>query len=195
MAHEESTVVPIGEPLVPRKGVLRFVDIVFGPKATVWEIGVALLTGVFGAAAICWYANSARLEWNDLQYAVAAVIAFDIFGGAVANLTISAKRWFHRAGQGRWQILAFVAVHLLHFLLVAWLFRHSDWRFLIAFYGLLIVGTTVVLMTASHLQAPVAMAIVCIAVAVANFCFSATPGFEWFVPLIFIKLVLGHAAR
>lgn len=172
---------------------MGLVDIIFGPTATVWEIGLALVAGLFGAATICWYVATTKLEWTSLQYVVAAVIAFDIFGGAVANSTISAKRWFHRPGQGQLAILAFVAVHLLHFMLVGCLFRSMDWTFVLATYSLLMAATVVVLNTPCTLQKPVAVLFICIAVATTSFYFSPTPGFDWFVPLIFIKLVLGHA--
>ncbi len=68
-----------------------------------------------------------------------------------------------------------------------------DWTFVLATYSLLMAATFVVLVTPGYLQRPVAVIFICIAMAMTSFCFSPTPGFDWFVPLIFIKLVLGHA--
>ncbi len=86
--------------LRPRRGPIGLVDIIFGPGATGWEVGLALVAGLFGAATTCWYAATTKLEWTSLQYAVAAVIAFDIFGGAVANSTIRRKAVVSSAGPG-----------------------------------------------------------------------------------------------
>ena len=179
---------PIEHQLRPRRGAIGLVDIIFGPGATAWEIGLALVAGLLGAMTTCWYAAMTKLEWTSLQYAVAAVIAFDIFGGAVANSTLSAKRWFHRPGHGRLAIIAFVAVHMLHFVLVGCLFRSMDWAFVLTTYCLLMAATIIVLGTPGYLQRPVAVFFICFAVAMTSFCFSPTPGFNWFVPLIFIKL-------
>ena len=64
---------------------------------------------------------------------------------------------------------------------------------MLVFYGLLMTATIIVVTTARYLQMPVAVMFLCLAVTLMSFCFSPTPGFEWFVPMIFVKLVLGHA--
>ena len=89
--------------LRPRRGPIGLVDIIFGPGATGWEVGLALVAGLFGAATTCWYAATTKLEWTSLQYAVAAVIAFDIFGGAVANSTMAQSGGFIGRARDDWR--------------------------------------------------------------------------------------------
>ncbi|MFZ0613588.1 MAG: hypothetical protein WAM73_15220 [Desulfobacterales bacterium] len=55
------------------------------------------------------------------------MLAFDIVGGVTTNATSSAKRWYHRSGQTALNHMGFIALHLLHIFLVAWLFRKLDY--------------------------------------------------------------------
>lgn len=110
----------------PRRGLAGVLDRFIGPGATRAE--VALQFGVPGLAAIAApiYASQVVTAWSWLQYSVCCILAFDIAGGVITNATSTAKRWYHRAGQGFKQHLGMVCLHLLHLLIVSSLYLAFD---------------------------------------------------------------------
>lgn len=178
----------------PGKGLIGSLDRFIGPGATRAEIALELGVAFVAAIAVPAYALWAGLGWSWLQLAVAAVLAFDIAGGVATNATASAKRWYHREGQGFWQHFAFTAVHL-HPLIVAWLFLGMDWAFFGIVYGYLVLAAAAVLLTPLYLRRPVALTLYCGGLAVGLYALSPTPGLEWFVPLFYLKLLVSHILR
>jgi hypothetical protein len=176
----------------PRTGIAGYWDRFVGPGATDSELLLAFLGALAAAAAVPLYARTAGIPWTALQYAVAAFLAFDLVGGVVTNATQSAKRWYHRPGQGTRDHLAFVAVHGLHIALATWLFRGADWFFFLLVYGGLLLGAVIVLTVPLYLQRPVALLCVCVAFFLGLYGVAPTPGLEWFVPLLFLKLLVSH---
>ena len=96
------------------KGLGRVVDELIGPGATRAEIVLVFVVGIIGGCAVIAYQYVVGLGWDLLQLIVGAIIAFDIAGGVIANATSTAKRWYHREGQGFKQHFGFVVVHFIH---------------------------------------------------------------------------------
>ncbi|NTU63693.1 MAG: hypothetical protein HGB05_09910, partial [Chloroflexi bacterium] len=115
--------------------------------------------------------------------------------GVVTNATSSAKRWYHRAGQSARQQLQFVALHVIHLVIVAWLFRSGDWLFAIVFSIYLLLSAIVITRTPLYLQRPLALGLTCVAIVMGLVVFAPTPGLEWFIPLLFLKLLVSHVLR
>ena len=179
----------------PRKGLIGEWDKFIGPGATraeLWlELGSALVAGV----ALVAYALVQDLGWSGWQLLVAGLLALDLMGGVVTNATTAAKRWYHREGQGLPQHIGFVAVHVVHLFLVAWLFRGMDWTFLLVMYGYLLVASFVILRVPLYLQRPVALLWLCGVVAINHYVFAPVAGLEWFLPVFFLKLLVSHLLR
>ncbi len=176
----------------PRKGVAGYWDRFIGPGASGTEQMLILASSALAALAVVYFARTGRWGWSLGQYLIAALLALDIVGGIVTNATSSAKRWYHREGQGFWQKFGFVALHVLHIFLVAWLFRGFDVVFLVAFSLLLLASALVVLAVPLYVQRSVALLHVCVAMFVSLYLFSPTKGLEWFIPFLFIKLLVSH---
>jgi hypothetical protein len=107
----------------PRSGFAGALDKFFGPGTTGAE---AWIEGVFcigAGVAMPLYAYLNGFEWSLVQYILAAWLAFDMVGGIITNATSSAKRWYHRPGQGFKEHFNFIALHIGYLFLVAWLFR------------------------------------------------------------------------
>ena len=179
----------------PRSGWRGEFDRFMGPGATraefMLEFGYALLGGV----AMLVYALTSSPQWSIIQIGVAVLLAFDIAGGVVTNATSSAKRWYHRAGQSARQQLQFVALHVIHLVIVAWLFRSGDWLFAIVFSIYLLLSAIVITRTPLYLQRPLALGLTCVAIVMGLVVFAPTPGLEWFIPLLFLKLLVSHVLR
>ncbi len=179
----------------PRKGFLGEIDKFLGPGATSAELWIQTIFTLGATVALLLYARAAELNWTPLQLGLAALLALDMAGGITTNATSAAKRWYHRAGQGFRQHVGFVALHLVHIFLVAWLFRALDWTFFAVFAAYLLAATVLILKTSLYLQRPVAFGLFGIAILLNQYAFTATPGLEWFVPLLFFKLLVSHLLR
>jgi hypothetical protein len=179
----------------PRSGFAGALDKFFGPGTTKAE---AWLQGVFSIAAgiaMPLYAHLNRLDWTVFQYILATWLAFDTVGGIVTNATSSAKRWYHRDGQGFKEHFGFIAFHTVYFFLVAWLFRSKDWTYFVVLTATLLLVAFIVLKAALYLRRPLAFGIVVIVFIINFYGFTLTAGLEWFVPFLFIKLIVSHALR
>ncbi len=148
------------EPPETRGGVAGALDRLIGPGATPAELWLVLLCAVLTALILPIHAVVYEdAAWGAVQVLLAGLLAFDLAGGVTANATSSAKRWYHRSGQGLAQHLGFVLIHGVQIFLVAWLFRSMDWPFFAAVYGYLIAASVVILASPLYLQRPVAMSL------------------------------------
>ena len=183
------------DPPQPRRGLLGEWDKFVGPGQTRAEFWLILIPSVVAALGVAAYAHFQVLHWNGLQYAVAMLMAFDLTGGIVCNATTAAKRWYHRPGQGPVLHVGFIAVHIVYFLLVAWLFRGMDWLYFAVFSVLLLGFSLVALAVPLYLQRAVTLLLYATVLLVAFFGFSAITGLEWFIPLLFLKLLVSHLPK
>lgn len=179
----------------PRAGWRGAFDRFVGPGQTdaeMWlQLAIAGSAGVLLPALALWRG----VGWTWLQVLLAGLLALDMTGGVVTNASAPAKRWYHRAGQGARAHLSFVALHLVQIALVAWLFRAGDWLWLgaVALYLLLAAGLIVT--APLYLQRPLAFGLLALALAVEPFLLTPTPGLAWFVPLLYLKLLVSHLLR
>lgn len=177
--------------LEPRAGLAGFVDRITGPGATrtelVLQFGIAF--GAAGAAA-AWYAvTEGGSPWLIV---LAAVFGFDQGGGVVTNATATAKRWFHRPGQGFVEHLGFVLLHIVHIAVISFLAMDAEWRYLAGASAVLVVGALVILLTPGRLKRPVAMAVYAVVLVSHRGFLPIPPGFEWFTSVFFLKLFVCH---
>lgn len=178
--------------LAPRSGAAGWLDRLAGPGATRAELALQFIPAVIAAIVAPLYAVTLDVDWNGLQLAVIAFLGFDLVGGVPANATGAAKRWFHRPGQGWRQQLGFVVLHLVHIAAVAMLFRTGDVYYFGIVGGYLLVAAILILATPLYLQRPVGVGLYALALIGGEYLFSSTPGLEWFLPLLFLKLLVCH---
>lgn len=135
------------------------------------------------------------------RLALLVFFAFDIGGGAVANMLNSSKRFYHgnlKPGEGTATRLAknptaFAAVHVHP--IVAALAFHGSVVNGVVWYVLLQAGVAVTLALPLYLRRPGATAIVLLALLGSQSLLPLAPGLEWFIPCLFIKIVLGHTVQ
>lgn len=177
---------------MPRPGLSGQLDRFIGPGATAAEMVLQFVPAVAAAIAAPTYAMTLPIEWTPLQLGLIAVLGFDFVGGVLTNATAAAKRWYHRPGQGWRQHLGFVLLHLVHIGLVALLFRGSDWSFFAGVSGYLLGASMLILSCPLYLQRPIALGLYVVALLGDRYCVTTTPGLEWFLPLLFLKLLVSH---
>jgi len=179
----------------PRTGWRGGLDRFIGPGATNAELWLQFLPTAAATIAAPIYAASIDVGWHWTLYFLCAVFALDLVGGIATNATSSAKRWYHRPGQGFAQHFRFVLMHLLHPVLIAWLFRGGDWWFAFAVGGYLVLAAAAILLTPLYLQRTVALLLLTLALVIEPHLFDPTPGMEWFVPAFFVKVLVSHLLR
>lgn len=179
----------------PRKGLLGEWDTFVGPGATRAEVILITAFGLLSAAALFFYERTGNLGWCDRCLIFALLLAFDLGGGVIANATSATKRWYHRPGQTFKDHLSFIAFHAVHLFVVAYAFRWQDWLWGGVFFALLIGSTLILEAVPTYLQRPIATGLFIIALLVNLYILPPTPGMEWFIPVFFLKLVIGHLVQ
>jgi len=175
----------------PRHGLAGALDRLTGPGAELFE--VVLQFGVALTASVAAWFRYRSVGSGPLWLAgLAAFLAFDIAGGVVTNATAPAKRWFHREGQGFPEHFRFQALHLVHIALLAFLFAPGDWLLFTLLSAALIGCSVVILVTPRYLKRPASMALYGAAVVILPLAVSTPSGMEWFIPLFYLKLLVGH---
>ncbi len=135
------------------------------------------------------------------QIALLALFAFDIAGGAVANMLNSCKRLYHSPARPEdgpvlralKNARVFTALHV-HPLAIAWAFGGSLSAGVI-WYLLLQVSVRGVLAAPLYLRRALATAVTMLATAGAQLVLPLGPGLDWVIPALFLKMVLAHAVR
>ncbi|MEU4547690.1 hypothetical protein [Nonomuraea dietziae] len=168
---------------------MTMTDRLIAPGATRGEVVVSFGTAFAGAALSVALAVGAGLP--ALAVGVIAVVAFDLYGGAVVNATRSAKLWFHRPGRTAKHHLGFVAIHVQPFIL-AWAVPGFGWTAAAVVYGSALTAALAVTATPPPLHRPVAFAATALALIWTTSLVSVPDAVAWFAPLLLIKLLLAH---
>ena len=176
-------------------------DFLAGTGATRAERALAWAAGLLGAGLYAYFFLKGSYAWAWWQYALAAILAFDVAGGVVANSLNSCKRFYHtpplpdepRAAFFFKNHLFFTALHL-HPLVIALVF--DGWlAFGLFWYAALLVAARIVLKTPLYLQRPTAFLLILLALLINAYGIAPVPGFEWFIPALFLKIIYGHLVR
>lgn len=177
----------------PREGWRGGWDRLVGPGATLAEQAGTLAAGGAGALGVASYAVLQQLPWTWWEYGIASLITLDVVGGVFANATPSAKRWYHRVGQGGRQHFGFLALHGVHIVLVASIFSQSVVMYSLVAYGYLLLAGIATLIVPIILQRSMGQLAASGAVFLSFWGLPEIPGWEWFLPTLTLKLVVGHA--
>ena len=135
------------------------------------------------------------------QWAVFVFFAYDIGGGAVANMLNSCKRFYHtraKPGEGAFiraakNVRVFTVIHV-HPIVAAALLGGSVAN-AVAWYVLLQFAVWLVLVAPLYLRRPLATLLTVLAIIAAASLLPLGTGLEWFIPCLFIKMVMGHAVQ
>ncbi|MCZ8282146.1 MAG: hypothetical protein O9286_07865 [Aquidulcibacter sp.] len=160
------------------------------------------LVWVAALALFAWTATAgASHSWSWWQWAIAAFLAMDIGGGAVANCLNSAKRFYHAPpaltddtlSKLARRPLVFAAIHI-HPVIAALAFSPAMLAASIGWFVALFIGSALVRAVPLFLARPVAALVVTGAIVVSSRT-GFIVGLEWLPGVLFLKIVLGHMVR
>ena len=173
-----------------------------GTGSVLSEQLVFWIAGLLGAALMIVLARGGWVLWNWWRTGLAAVIAFDLIGGAAAAALNSSKRFYFSAAKqnerGPLRLLKtgyYLPLISVHPILVYLIYRSPQAWMGFAIY--LVVGAIAIGVRKAplFLARPIAVTAVLTAIVTSFYFIDAPPGFEWMLPVLVIKLVLGHAVR
>ncbi len=174
-------------------------DYLFGPDATRLEKGGVLLAALFSGSAVAAFWLCEQPGWPLWVLLVTVAVAADLGGGVVANFLPSCKRFYHQQPslEALWwekallNPLVFSALHIYPILIWA---IHSDVQVRVGvLWYLLLLGFTIILRgTPDNLKRPAAGLIVLAVLLLNALALPSPAGLSWFIPALFIKLVLAH---
>jgi hypothetical protein len=177
-------------------------DLAVGTQATTTEKILGWTAGFIGVIAIAFYSWKNNLDWTSLQYIIAVIIVYDVVGGAVANSLNSCKRFYHSSLQTfehsyvklAKNHLFFSLIHI-HPLIISLVFSSASWFYGFFWYLILQISVVTVTKTPLYLQRPVSMLIIVTALLINGYFISSPTGFEWLIPVLFLKIVYGHTVK
>jgi hypothetical protein len=178
-----------------RGGVHGLQDKIAGPGATKAEVALQIILPILAVLAAYFYVQKTSLDWPWWKVTLFCALAFDMIGGIVTNSTSSAKRWYHRDGQGKKQHLTFVGVHTIHVALVALVFRNFDALYFGALSGYLLLAAVIVVSTPLYLQRTMAFSLFSVGLLLESYGWAAPFEIAWFTPLLLLKLLVAHLPR
>jgi len=178
-----------------RSGFWGVIDKLIGPGATKAEKNLQLYIPFGSGILLVVYAYIVQYGWSWSQYLIAGLLTVDIIGGIITNATSSAKRWFHREGQGFKQHMSFILTHFTQLSLFSYAFMGFDLLWIAMAGGFMVLACVVILQTPLYLQRPVALMLYSLSMVLTINCFAAPQGLEWFLPLFYLKLLISHVLR
>jgi hypothetical protein len=170
-----------------------------GPDASTWEI-VLVAAGAtvlpFGVL-VGWFLSAPLWEW--WQILILLLLSADLGGGVVANFLRPCKDFYHEplTSKASWwekllkNHLFFSALHV-HPIVIWGIFSDISIIFGVMWYIQILIATLLMNQIPKRLKRPVAGLVVLIVFVLNAFIIAYPAGFGWFIPLLFIKLVLGH---
>ncbi|MEV0293019.1 hypothetical protein [Nocardia sp. NPDC050710] len=168
---------------------MTLTDRLIAPNATRGEVTASLSVACAGAALA--FALAVHANLSMLCVAVIALVAFDMFGGAVVNATGAAKRWFHRPGRTSVHHLGFVAIHVQPFILAS-VVPGFGWLTAATIYAVALTGAVVVTTAPRPLRRPIAFGATAFGLMVVTSVLTVPHAVAWFAPVLLIKLLLAH---
>lgn len=177
-------------------------DALFGAGATTAEKALANLVGLTGACVIVLSAWANSADWNPILYVLAAVIAFDVVGGVVANGLNAAKRdHFGPPSATEKSVLGrlvrhpviFTALHI-HPIIVGTFYPPHLWAWGPLWYLAILAGTVIVRAVPLYLERPVALGFVALVAMISTYSM-APEMWGWLPVMLALKLVLAHAVQ
>lgn len=170
-------------------------DRFIGPGATRAEVLLQVVPPLVAAAALPLIAIGQGWGWTWWQHLAASLLMLDMLGGIITNATSTAKRWYHREGQGFREHMGFIGLHIFQPLLLVLVFDRGNLAFVIGSFGYLLATSLTILAAPLYLRRPLAMLAMVGGIGLGLYVLPVPMHFAWFLPLYYAKLLVSHLLR
>ena len=178
-----------------RVGLKGKLDKLIGPGATRAEKDVQTYIPFIAAGILAYFVYQAGLDWSWAQYLVAILLTVDMVGGVITNATSSAKRWYHREGEGFVQHMGFISIHFIQLAVYSYFFLALNVWWIVYVGAFMLLASAAIMLTPLYLQRPVALVLYSVGLILSLYVFETAVGLEWFLPIFFLKLLISHILR
>ncbi|WP_271274131.1 hypothetical protein [Aliamphritea hakodatensis] len=178
-----------------RAGWKGKIDTFIGPGATSAEKNIQLYPPILSILILIITAWQLDFGWTPGQYIVGSILMGDMVGGIITNSTSAAKRWFFREGEGFREVMSFIAIHILQIALASYFFLGFDLVWIALVYAYLMLACSLTLSAPLYLQRPLAGLLYAISLVLALYVWEIPAHLEWFLPMLFFKLLICHVLR
>jgi nitrate/nitrite transporter NarK len=174
-------------------------DYINGTGAYPEEKFIAFFGSALLPALVIYQLITGHMQWNIIQIVIGLYFALDLGGGLVSNALNSCKRYYDSpikpeetgvAGAVK-KMPVFIAAHV-HPLVVGLLFNDMNWTYALTWYAAFLISVLIVFKTPLYLKRAVGKLLAMVAIVVSFYLFTPVPGFEWFIPILFMKIITGH---
>lgn len=178
-----------------RAGYKGKLDKLIGPGATRAEKNVQTYIPFIAAGILAFCVYQTGIDWSWVQYLVAILLTVDMLGGVITNATSSAKRWFHREGEGFKQHMSFISIHFIQLTIFSYFFLEFDLWWIASAGAYMLLASAAILLTPLYLQRPIALTLYSGSLILSLYVFETAVGLEWFLPVFYLKLLISHILR
>ncbi|GKX30973.1 hypothetical protein SH1V18_34530 [Vallitalea longa] len=174
-------------------------DYINGTGAYTEEKVLGYIGGALLPALMIFQLAMGHMQWNIVQIIIGLYFALDLGGGLVSNALNSCKRYYDTpikpeekgfAGAVK-KLPVFIALHV-HPLVIGLLFNDMNWAYAFTWYAAFLISVFIVYKTPLYLKRAVGKLLAMIAIVASIYLFTPVPGFEWFIPVLFMKIITGH---
>jgi phage-related holin len=146
--------------------------------------GVAVIGAIFAVAL-------GGRSWTLIQQIVVFVIAVDVLGGVVANVTRSTSTWYHT--RPRWIGIVFILLHIVQPVVLILAVDQGNWLYAFGLYVYMVISAFIVeALPGKDVQLPTAYGLVTLGILLFSQLITTIPLLSWFAPAYLIKLVAAH---
>jgi hypothetical protein len=188
--------------LNPFKTYLNIIsNLIFGKDAKHSEKHLGLISSLVIPSFLLFLILEEKVHWSSIQILVALEMGLDLGGGMIINMMDSCRNFYHSPilKEEPWIVrtlkrpFLFTSLHIYPILVYVF-FDPTKLVYGFMWYGILLISVLLILKSPEFIQRPLSILIVLIAIMINSFVIIPIYGFVWLIPVLFIKLIVGHLA-
>lgn len=176
-------------------------NLVFGKDPSPLNIILGVLSSLIIPIFLLGMIILDKVDWSLIQIIIALEIGFDLGGGMVINMMKSTKAFYStpNSKEDPWIVrtlrrpFVFTALHIYPILVYVF-FDPTKLIYGFLWYGILLAFAYIILKSPKQVQYPLSLFCVLISIMMNAYVIVPVFGFEWLIPVLLIKLLVGHLA-
>lgn len=161
---------------------------IHGSSPTKNDLSFTYFVGLFGGVSVLFFYLNYNLAWWQLL--ILFLIAADIFGGVIANISLSTNEFYYK--NRKLQVI-FLLVHIVHILALVYAFGLNLFSHLIFFLYLFFASVIVITLHKKDFQKHVAISFVIFGIFLSTIYLQTF--LAWFYPIFMLKLIYGFSVK